>query len=205
MTALRTGSAFSITARTGLFEMIVGVLTHCHTKYTRDRSICIFLFNRTTYQVFVTYLIGALYVHPLWFYKHQQDNWVHSKLFVACQRWWFQWRFWFLPSVPGYLREEEEHKPDPWRNPIERNKKKYIYSYLKCIVYGKLLKPRHSFRITLYTGPSNCPGPQSGSQNKDDRLFSVMQWRTQKVCSVGGGFNKFSWGQRTEGTGVWGR
>ena len=21
----------------------------------------------------------------------------------------------------GYLREEEEHKPDPWRNPIERN------------------------------------------------------------------------------------
>ena len=29
--------------------------------------------------------------------------------------------FWFVPSVPGYLREEEEHKPDPWRNPIERN------------------------------------------------------------------------------------
>jgi len=30
-----------------------------------------FLFNRTTLQVFVTYLIGALYVHALWFYKHQ--------------------------------------------------------------------------------------------------------------------------------------
>ena len=80
-----------------------------------------FLFNRTTLQVFVTYLIGALYVHPLWFYKHQHDNRVRSKLFVACQRWWLQWRFWFVPSVPGYLREEEEHKPDPWRNPIERN------------------------------------------------------------------------------------
>ena len=26
----------------------------------------------------------------------------------------------------------------------------YIYSYLKCIVYDKLLKPRQSFRITLY-------------------------------------------------------
>ena len=26
-----------------------------------------------------------------------------------------------VPSVPGYLREEKEHKPDPWRNPIERN------------------------------------------------------------------------------------
>ena len=60
-------------------------------------------------------------MHPLWFYKHQHDNRVRSKLFVACQRWWFQWRFWFIPSVPGYLWEEEEHKPDPWRNPIERN------------------------------------------------------------------------------------
>ena len=28
--------------------------------------------------------------------------------------------------------------------------KKYIYCYLKCIVYDKLLKPRQSFRITLY-------------------------------------------------------
>jgi len=63
-----------------------------------------FLFNRTTLQVFVTYLTGALYVHRLWFYKHQHDNRIRSKLFVACQRWWFQWRFWFVPSVPGYTR-----------------------------------------------------------------------------------------------------
>jgi hypothetical protein len=41
--------------------MIVGVLTTCHTQYTWDRSICIFLFNRTTPQVFVTYLTAALY------------------------------------------------------------------------------------------------------------------------------------------------
>jgi len=73
--------------------MIVRVLTTCHTQYTWDRSICIFLFNRTTLQVFVTYLTSALYVHPLWFYKHQYDNRIHSKLFVACQRWRFQWRF----------------------------------------------------------------------------------------------------------------
>jgi len=85
-------------------------------------GVCVFfLFNRTTLQVFVTYLTGALYVHPLWFYKHQHDNRVRSKLCVACQRWWFQWRFWFVPSVPGYMREEEEHKPDPWRNPLDRN------------------------------------------------------------------------------------
>ena len=79
-----------------------------------------FLFNITTLQVFVTYLTCALYVHPFWFYKHQHDNRVRSKLFVACQLWWFQWPFWFVPSVPGYLREEEKHKPDPWHNPIER-------------------------------------------------------------------------------------
>ena len=78
---------------TRILKMIVGVLTTCHTQYTWDRSICIFLFNRTTLQVFVTYLTGALYVNPLWFYKHQHDNQVRSKLFVACQRWWFQWRF----------------------------------------------------------------------------------------------------------------
>ena len=69
---------------TGLFKMIVGVLTTCHTQYTWDRSIRIFfLFNRTL-QVFVTYLIGALYVHPLSFCKRQHDNRVGSKLFVAC-------------------------------------------------------------------------------------------------------------------------
>ena len=58
--------------------MIVRVLTTCHTQYTWDRSICILLFNRTTLQVFVTYLTGALYMHPLWFYKHQHDNRVRS-------------------------------------------------------------------------------------------------------------------------------
>ena len=50
---------------TGLFEMIVGDLITCHTQYTSDSSIYIFLFNRTTLQVFVTYLTGALYVHRL--------------------------------------------------------------------------------------------------------------------------------------------
>ena len=73
--------------------MLVEVLTTCHTQYTWDRSICIFLFNRTTLPVFVTYLTGVLYVHHLWFYKHQHDNRVRSNLFVACQLWRFQWRF----------------------------------------------------------------------------------------------------------------
>jgi hypothetical protein len=49
---------------TGLFKMTVGVLAN-QTKKTSDRRISIFLFNRTTLQVFVTYLTGTLYVHPL--------------------------------------------------------------------------------------------------------------------------------------------
>ena len=68
--------------------MIVGVLATCHTQYTSDSSICFYLFNRTTLQVFVTYLTGALYVHTLWFYKHQRDNRVRSKLFVASYVYW---------------------------------------------------------------------------------------------------------------------
>ena len=43
--------------------MIVGVLTTCHT--LEIAVYMLFLFNRTTLQVFVTYLTGALYVHPL--------------------------------------------------------------------------------------------------------------------------------------------
>ena len=70
--------SFSDTFYTRLLRMTVAVLTTCHTQYTWDSSICISLFNRTTLQVFVTYLTGALYVHPLWFYKHQHDNRVRS-------------------------------------------------------------------------------------------------------------------------------
>jgi hypothetical protein len=53
--------------------MIIGVLTTCHTQYTWDRSICIFLFNITTLQVFVTYLTVALYMHHLWFVRSTQN------------------------------------------------------------------------------------------------------------------------------------
>jgi hypothetical protein len=58
----------------GYSKWISGVLTTCHTQYTADSSICIFLFNSTKLPVFVTYLTGALYVHRLWFYRHQHDN-----------------------------------------------------------------------------------------------------------------------------------
>jgi hypothetical protein len=77
---MRNKGLIKVHINTGLLKMIVRVLTTCHTQYTWDGNICIFLFNRTTLQVFVTYCTGALYVHPLWFYKHQHDNRVRSKL-----------------------------------------------------------------------------------------------------------------------------
>ena len=68
------GSDSGVVENTGLFEMIVRVLTTCHTQYTWDSSICFLLFNRTTLPVYVTYLTGALYVHPLWFYRINRND-----------------------------------------------------------------------------------------------------------------------------------
>jgi len=112
-------------------------------------------------------------VHPLWFYKHQHDNRVRSKLFVACQQWWFQWRFWFVPSVPGYLREEE-YKPDPWCNPIERN---HVGLHLENKV--AVVKTRQSFRITLYYSDDQMEGNEMGGvcgtyRREDNTVFFLI-------------------------------
>ena len=49
---------------TGLFKVIVGVLTTCHTQHTSDSSICIFLFNRTTLPVML-HTLQVLYMCTL--------------------------------------------------------------------------------------------------------------------------------------------
>ena len=127
--------------------MTVGVLTTCHTQYTSDRSICIFLFNRTILQVFVTYLIGALYVHPLWFYKHQHDNRVRSELFVACNNLQFRDTCGKKRNI-NLMLDVTPKKEITW-GCIWR---------MRCIVYDMLLKPRQSFWITLYNGlPEDGP------------------------------------------------
>ena len=53
--------------------------------------------------------------------------------------------------------EHKKYVTKTW-SAVILNKKKYIYSYLKCSAYDKLLKPRQSFRITLYYQPS-CYNP----------------------------------------------
>jgi hypothetical protein len=60
--------------------MIVGVVIH----NTPEIGVNVFFyFIEQHSQVFVKYLRRALYAHPLWFYKHQHDNQVRSKQFVA--------------------------------------------------------------------------------------------------------------------------
>jgi len=146
--------------------MIAGVLTTCHTQYTSDSSICIFLFNRTTLTVSVTYRTGALYVHRLWFYKHQHDNPVRSKLFVACQRWWFQWRFWFVPSVPGYTRTlslETVHTT------LERNCQMVVVSRIWCrITAGQLYTDNHFEKPLLSDVSKNRSAPRTSSYIPQD-------------------------------------
>ena len=44
--------------------MIVGVLTTCHTQYTCI-EVYVFFYLIEKHPKFVTYLTGALYVHPL--------------------------------------------------------------------------------------------------------------------------------------------
>jgi hypothetical protein len=138
---------------TGLLKMIVGFLTTWYTQYTWDSSICVFLFNRTTLQLFGTYLTGALYMQHLWSYKHQHDNRFRSKLFVACQRRWFQWRF--AAILVNCAPSGEMH--NYWTPHIIKENWKFLdpsvqlhtpISSVLCMT--KLLKPRQSFLITLY-------------------------------------------------------
>jgi hypothetical protein len=93
-------------------------------------------------------------------------------MFVACQRWWFQWRFWFLPSVPGYLREEEEHKPDIWCNPIEINKKIHIllspvYCVWQVVKNPTIISNNPVFQcLNITTTKSYGPGSSVGIANE---------------------------------------
>ena len=47
---------------TGLFEMIVGVLTTCHTQYTWDTSICVFFYLIEQHSKFLLHTLQVLYM-----------------------------------------------------------------------------------------------------------------------------------------------
>jgi len=49
---------------TGLFKMIVGVLTNCHTQYTWDRSIC-FFYSIEQHSTFLLHTLQVFYMCTL--------------------------------------------------------------------------------------------------------------------------------------------
>jgi len=127
---------------TRLLEIIVGVLTIAIHNNLQIGEYVYFLFSRTTLQFFVTYLTDALYMHPLWFYNHQNDNRGPAKLFVTCQLWWFQWRFWFVSSILEYTRIlslEFLHTT------FERNFQIVFVSRIRCGVTAGQLYPDNHF------------------------------------------------------------
>jgi hypothetical protein len=79
--------------------------------------------------------------------------------------------------------------------------------YIKFLSEEKLYKDTWQHRnalsgLDLYEMFKMC------NENETMYMFGqeshvACQWRTQEFYS--GGFNKFSWGQRTERTGIWGR
>ena len=80
---------------TGLFEMIVGVLTTCHMQHTWDRSICIFLFNRTSFMFLLFPQVSRNWKYesepplkpsPLTCYKQFGTNSIIVLLFLESQR-----------------------------------------------------------------------------------------------------------------------
>jgi len=68
-------------------------------------------------------------------YKQFGTNWIIVLMFVESQR----VHIWSTCKVRNKILECRYI-----------NLKKNIYCHLKCIGYDKLLKPRQSFRITLY-------------------------------------------------------
>ena len=54
-----------IIKNTGLFEMIVGVLTTCHTQYTWDRTICIFFYLIEQHSKLLLHTLQVLYMFTL--------------------------------------------------------------------------------------------------------------------------------------------
>ena len=52
---------YTVCDSTGLFKMIVGVLTTCRTQYISDSSICLFLFNLLAPELFFKILAHPVY------------------------------------------------------------------------------------------------------------------------------------------------
>jgi len=129
-----------------------------------------FLFNRTTLPVFVTYLTGALYAHPLWLYKH------HTIIEFVPNCLWHVSGDGFNGGSDSYRQFRDTcgkrrninlvYVTKTW-SVVLVNKKGHTYSYLKCIVYDKLLKPP----IIISINPVYYVKRSGGIHTKPTRRF----------------------------------
>jgi len=130
---------------TGLFEMIVGVLTTCHTQYVWNRRIGIFylieqhsMFSLNNLQVFyMCTLCDSTNINSIMKCEHTKPlSMPFSDILV---------NFAPIGEMHNYFTPHIIKKTLRISKSVGATK----YSYLKCTVYDKLLKPRQSFRITL--------------------------------------------------------
>ena len=106
---------------TGLFEMIVGVLTTCHKQYTADSSICIYYLIEqhsksllhTLQVLYMCTVCDSTNINTIIEFVPNSLYHVSGDGFNGRSDSYLQFR--------DTCGKEEEHKPDPWRNPIERN------------------------------------------------------------------------------------
>jgi len=108
-----------------------------------------FLFNRTTLQEpkrYATKTWSVFLLNKIKYIYCYLKCIIYDKLLKPRQSFRINLYFLFNRTI---LQETIRYVTKTW-SVVVLNKKKYIYSHLKCIVYDKLLKPRQSFRITLY-------------------------------------------------------
>ena len=130
---------------TGLFEMVVGVLTTCHLVLQMQPRVI--SFYGVTSRIRFMFLLfpqvsrnwryesePPLKPSPLTCYKQFGTNSIILLMFVESQRVHIQ-------RTCKVCNKNMEC--------CSIRLKKHIYSYLKCIMYDKLLKPRQLFRITM--------------------------------------------------------
>ena len=123
---------------TGLFKMTVGVLTTCHTQYTCNSSICVFFYLIEQHSKFLWRTLEVLYMCTLC----DSTN-INTKIEFVCSMSALVVSMavlirTFSSGRNAYLLHTAHHKRKLWE-------------FLDPSVYDKLLKPRQSFLITLFS------------------------------------------------------
>ena len=130
---------------TGLFEIIVGVLTTA-TSFSRCNPMWLLSMGLRQGSGFCS---SSYRKYPGTEGTSQNRHWNHHRWHATNSLERTRLSCWCLSNHKGCTyRAPVRYVTKTWS--VVLLNKKYIYSDLKCIVYDKLLKPRQSFRITLH-------------------------------------------------------